>query len=100
MEYNRNMIKLNNSQIVEMLNETDGKIFTVSFIKRTTGELRVMNCRLGVKKHLKGGVQVYDPKEYALLTVFDMQKKAYRSISLDAIVSVKLDGIEYINDSQ
>lgn len=65
-----------------------GKIMTVKFVKRTTGEVRVMNCRLGVKVHLKGGVQAYDPKTKNLLTVFDMQKGAYRNINLDQVLEV------------
>ena len=38
-----------------------GEFVGVEFTKRTTGEVRQMNCRLGVKKHLKGGEQAYDP---------------------------------------
>ena len=52
----------------------DGQIFSVEFIKRTDGSLRHMVCRLGVKKHLKGGSAAYDAKEHDLLTVFDMER--------------------------
>ena len=31
-----------------------GKIFTAKFVKKD-GEFRTINCRFGVKKHLKGG---------------------------------------------
>lgn len=92
------MNKQTREEIVELIKNTDGKIFTVTFVKRTTGEIRVMNCRLGVTKHLKGGTQSYDPSEYDLLTVFDMQKKAYRSISLDTIISVKISNTSYVTE--
>jgi len=69
-----------------------GRIFGVSFIKRTTGELRAMSCRLGVKKFLKGGKLSYSPAEKQLLTVFSMSDKGYRSIPLDSIQSVSVGG--------
>ena len=76
-------------------NYTDGKIFSVQFIKRTTGEVRNMTCRKGVTAHLHGGVQSFDPKAKRLVTVFDVQACGYRNINLDAIKNVKLGGEEY-----
>lgn len=73
----------------------DGHIFSVTFVKRTTGELREMTCRLGVKKHLKGGEKSFSDKEKNLLTVFDMTKQGYRSIPLENIVHIKINGVEY-----
>lgn len=71
---------------------SDGKIFHIEFIKRTTGELRKMRCRLGVKKHLKGGNKKYDPTIKQLLTVFDMEAKGYRSIPVEGIRSLTVGG--------
>ena len=71
---------------------SDGAIFSVRFIKRSTGEVRNMTCRLGVKKHLKGGNRAYDPKQHNLLAVFDMAKKGYRSIPVDAIQALTVNG--------
>ena len=33
-------------------NEFSGKIFTITFVKRTNGKTRVLNCRTGVRKNL------------------------------------------------
>jgi WYL domain-containing protein len=71
---------------------SDGTIFSVEFIKRSNGELRKMVCRLGVKKHLRGGNKAYDSKQYNLLTVFDMEQKGYRSIPVDAIQRLSVNG--------
>lgn len=71
----------------------DGKIFTVKFIKRTDGSERTMRARLGVKSHLHGGQLPYDPIEKKLLPVFDMEKEAYRSVPLDAIIELKHHGV-------
>lgn len=70
----------------------DGKIFSVTFIKRTTGERRTMVCRLGVKSHLKGGEKSFDDAEHRLLTVFDTAKDAYRSIALESVEQIKING--------
>ena len=74
---------------------SDGSIFGVEFVKRTTGELRKMKCRLGVKKHLKGGTQAYDAKSKGLLPVFDMEAKGYRSIPVDAVQSLSVHGQKF-----
>jgi len=69
-----------------------GHIFSVLFVKRTTGELREMVCRQGVKKHLAGGEAAYNFNEKGLLPVFDMQKKGYRSIPNDGIRAITYSG--------
>ncbi len=69
---------------------SDGKVFSVTFIKRTTGKPRTMNCRLGVTKHLKGGVKSFTDAQKQLLTVFDMNAKGYRSIPLEAITRLSV----------
>lgn len=71
---------------------SDGAIFSVEFIKRSNGELRKMVCRLGVKKHLRGGDKAYDSKQRNLLTVFDMENEGYRSIPVDSIQRLSVNG--------
>ena len=78
-------------QTIEM---AKGQIFSATFIKKN-GERREMVCRLGVKKHLKGGELKYDAKARNLLPVFDMQKEAYRMINFDTIIQLKINGQVY-----
>ena len=66
--------------------KVQGKIFSVSFIKKD-GTERTMVCRLGVQKHLTGGKNVNDPSQH--LTVFDMHKKAYRNVALGTIYRLR-----------
>ena len=80
--------------IKEKLQSSKGKIFTVTFIKKD-GTMRVMNCRLGVKKNLKGVGRRYNPDNFNLLSVYDMQKKAYRMINLETIQEIKIGGQVY-----
>lgn len=76
----------------EFLLSTSGRFFTVSFRKRTNGEIRVMTCRVGVKKFLRGGDLPYDSKQKDLLPVYDMAKRGYRTIPLENVEWVKYRG--------
>lgn len=68
--------------------------FSVVFVKKT-GELRKMQCRLGVKKHLKGGELKYNPDDHSYMIVFDTVKQAYRTINLNTIQYIAFKGIQF-----
>ncbi len=81
-------------KLVQEIKNSKGKIFRVEFIKRTTGERRVMLCRLGVTKGVTGKGLKFDPAKKALMTVWDMQKQEWRMINLATVVSLKVAGKE------
>lgn len=85
-----------NDTISEIKTLAKGTIFTAVNVKRN-GETRRYVCRLGVRKHLKGGELPYNPAERHLLTVFDMQKKEYRMINLKTLTYLKVRGRVLIN---
>ena len=70
-------------------------IFGVTFVKRTTGEVRDMTCRLGVTKYLKGGELNFDVVEKGLLSVYDMSAAGYRMINLDTVTEIRANGQVY-----
>jgi len=78
----------------KLIEESNGKIFTVTFIKKD-GSLREMNCRLGVKQHRKGGELAYDPKKYNLIVVFDLQKMNYRMINALTIKQLNINSQKF-----
>jgi hypothetical protein len=80
----------------EILKAAGNEFFTAVFIKRSTGEKRVMNCRLHVKAHLKGGEQPYNAEDHGLLTVFDNAKKDYRNIALESLLSATINHVRYV----
>lgn len=88
------MNKITKEQAIKVIHSLQNDIFNVEFIKKN-GELRSMNCRLGVTSHLKGGEKAYEPADHDLICVFDMQKKAYRSINLNTLKTIKLKGKKY-----
>jgi len=81
-----------------LLKNTKGKFFTVTFIKKD-GTERVMNARLGVKVYLKGGTLAYDAESKGLLPVYDMKAKDYRMININTITQVKIGNNTYDIDS-
>ena len=77
---------MENNNFVDRILSSNGKIFSVEFIKKD-GTKRLMNCRLGVTKHLKGGSSTLDPEKY--ITVYDLQSAGYRAINVDTIITLK-----------
>lgn len=69
----------------------DGKFFSVRFVKRTTGEERLMNAR--VRPPVKGGPGLaYDPASHDLLTVWDVHARGWRQIPADNILELRVHG--------
>ena len=88
------MKKIARKNILNLLLENKGHVFSVVFLKKD-GSIRKMQCRFGVKKHLKGGKLAFNPLERNLLVVFDMQKEAYRMINLETLMTINMKGTEY-----
>lgn len=76
----------------ELILNSAGRFVTVTFHKKS-GELRTLNGRMGVVKALKHpvGVGVNNLDKDVYITIYDMQKKGYRSIARDAIISVSIN---------
>lgn len=66
--------------------------FTVCFIKRTTGEERIMEASTNYKSLLKGGEAAYDAISKGLLVVRDREKGAIRSIATESILWIRANG--------
>ena len=85
----------------EMMAKSDGKIFTVKFITRGKGELRTMNCRLGVTIGVKGVGMSYDAAEKGLLGVYDMQapgddkRGGFRMVALEGVSELTIEGNKF-----
>jgi hypothetical protein len=93
----RNVHSIKRNRAIDFLrNETQGRIFSVYFQKKTTGEMREMTCRRGVKAHLSGGDLPYDPAPLKLLPVFDVQLRNYRMVNLAGLVSFNIGGETFV----
>jgi hypothetical protein len=85
---------------ITVTNEELAKIFSVTFVKRTTGTPRKMVCRKGVHSYLRGGELPYEPSTMSLCGVFDFIKRAYRMINLEDLTEAKIAGQHYVVTSQ
>lgn len=83
--------------IQQFKKEVKGNFFRACFIKKD-GSVREMTARFGVKKHLKGGTLKYSPESLNYIVVFDIEKKAYRTINMDQLVFLRYNGKEVIGN--
>lgn len=87
---------------LKKLNELvgNGRFATVVFVKRSTGELRRMRFRTGVKRYLAGGDPSYDAGNRGLLVVYDLDRGDYRSIPSEGVVELRCGGRVYRFDDE
>lgn len=81
--------------VERLLEAHPGRIFRATFIKADRS-VRVLVGRQGVTKDRAGGQLRYDPSQYGLLCVYDMQKEVYRNINLNTLVELKIGGQIFI----
>lgn len=93
------MVNINIEEAKQIIEDTKGKIFGVSFIKKD-GLLRKMSCRLGVAIGVKGVVNRKEEDEkYGYITVYDFnadserdKKGNYRRINLNTLKEISFQG--------
>lgn len=73
----------------------NGAIFSCSFVKKD-GSVRDMTARLGVTKHLVGDGPSKTAHIDKYVTVFDMQKQAYRNINVETIKRITFNKQTYV----
>jgi hypothetical protein len=78
---------INSQQFADKIIKSNGKIFTVKFIKKD-GSIRKLNGRLGVEKYLKGGECTLNKDQFII--VYDLQAKGYRAVNKDSIIECTL----------
>ena len=79
----------------ELRKVVGGKFFSATFIKKN-GEKRTIHCRLGVKKYTNGKGLTYNIHSYNYLTVWDLQKKAYRTLNVNTLLTVNANKNKYL----
>ena len=76
-----NYERISQTKLQQLLNEQDGKIFTIKYYTKA-GKYRVLTGRLGVRKYLRGGKNTTVKYDNSYITVFDMRIKQYRTVDL------------------
>ena len=93
---NNDTFIIDREEAIKIIKDSKGKIFGVSFVKRSTGELRHMTARLGVKKGVTGEGLKYDPESRQLMTVYDMQKRGHRMVNTETLSRLNYKQINFI----
>lgn len=90
---------INTAEAVQILKDHRakgaGRVFGVTFVKRTDNTLRTLNARFGVTSALKGGKAAYKASDKGLMTVYDQNSQSYKSINLAALKGITVDGEVY-----
>ena len=84
------MIKVNRTKAIELIKDTNGKIFSVGFYKKDRS-FREMVARLGVysKRKTTNRKSFAHKLDNSYVLVFDMQKREYRMVNLETLKYIK-----------
>ena len=90
------IIMITKKEAKHLLNtmRNDNRMFSLEFIKKD-GTKRIMLARFNVTKGLTGKGQRYNPADYDLINVYDMNKSAYRSVPLNRLLWLRTKGKRY-----
>jgi hypothetical protein len=90
------MNTITTDQAKELIRETNGQIFSSTFIKKN-GEHRLLTGRLKVTKGLKedANPKPYEPSKYNLVCVYDMNKQSYRMINFNTLLTLTINKNTY-----
>lgn len=83
----------------EFIRSSNGESFRCLFIKQD-GTFREMHALHGVRVDVTGEGMAYDPKKFNNLIVWDIEKKAYRSIKMENLLELRIYGEEYTVSNQ
>ena len=80
--------------IRDIINASGGHICSVIFVKMD-GTVRKMNFRRHVTKGVNGRGLKYNPSSVGNMVVYDMGADGFRTIKLDNVQSLKVNGKSY-----
>lgn len=89
------MITINTNQAKELIRDTNGQIFSSTFIKKDNS-IRTLTCRLRKRYKSKTGRKApYKAKEYNLLPVYDMKIKDFRMLNFNTLLTLTINKNKY-----
>ena len=88
------MPRISKAEAKDLIKPSKGKIFTAKNIKKD-GSRRVLNGRLNVQKGVKGLGLGYNPDDFNMMTVFDMQKENFRMLNVDTMYELSINKEKY-----
>ena len=85
---------LDRTRVEKVISDNKGKFFSCEFTKKD-GSVRKIHGRTGVKKYLKGGVNKVQKQSNSLMTVWEKEVADYRSVNLNTMTKLTLQGVSY-----
>jgi len=90
-----NMNTITTDKAKELIRETNGLIFSSTFIKKDN-TIRTLTARLGKKyKSKTGKAAPYKASNYNLLPVYDMRIKAFRMLNFNTLLTLSINKNTY-----
>ncbi|MHC4336645.1 MAG: AP2 domain-containing protein [Planctomycetota bacterium] len=87
--------RIRRRNIYRWLSATKGRLFSVTFIKRSDGTERTVVARVGVTRGQKHKGMPFNPRERKLVVVFDVCERKYKCIPIEGIEAVCCRGRRY-----
>ena len=88
-------MNITTDQAKELIKETNGLIFSSTFIKKDN-TIRTLTARTGKKYKSKTGRKApYKASNYNLLPVYDMTKKAFRMLNFNTLLTLTINKNKY-----
>ena len=88
------MVSISKLQARDLIKSSGGKIFTARTIKKD-GTSRALNGRINVHKGVKDMGMKYNPEDYNLITIFDMQKHEFRMVNMETLYGLTINHESY-----
>tara|TARA_R110000824_G_scaffold130041_1_gene291696 strand:- start:128 stop:463 length:336 start_codon:yes stop_codon:yes gene_type:complete len=90
------MQTINRNKAKELIKESKGLIFSATFTKKD-GVNRLIQARTGKKyKSKTGKKQSYKPEDYNLIPLYDMKKKAFRTLNFNTLLTLSINKKKYL----
>jgi hypothetical protein len=82
-------------KVMRLIDQTQGRFFSVTFLKRETSEERTMLCRTGVRKFVTGTGLKFNPRERGLVSVWSADSQGYRFVPCESVTRLVINGQVY-----
>ena len=89
------MKTINKQKAKELIKQSKGLIFSTTYIKKDN-TIRTLTSRTGKQYKSKTGRKApYKPKEYNLMPLYDMRKKAFRMLNFNTLLTLSINKTKY-----
>ena len=94
------MKTINKQKAKELIKQSKGLIFSTTYIKKDN-TIRTLTSRTGKQYKSKTGRKApYKPKEYNLMPLYDMRKKAFRMLNLNTLITLSINKEKYLIEQE